>query len=52
VRAPWNDEFIAESVAFPRGRHDDQVDGVSGAVQMLNERMLEPATVSENPFYG
>lgn len=52
VRAPWNDEFIAETVAFPRGRHDDQVDAVSGGVQMLNERMLEPATVTDNPFYG
>ena len=35
VRAAWNEEFIAECLAFPRGAHDDQVDGVSGAVQML-----------------
>jgi predicted phage terminase large subunit-like protein len=35
VRAPWNDAFIAEALAFPRGAYDDQVDGVSGAVQML-----------------
>ena len=35
VRAGWNEEFIAECLAFPRGAHDDQVDGVSGAVQML-----------------
>jgi predicted phage terminase large subunit-like protein len=35
VRAPWNDDFIAEALAFPRGQHDDQVDAVSGAVQML-----------------
>jgi len=35
VRAPWNDEFLAEAIAFPRGAYDDQVDAVSGAVQML-----------------
>lgn len=32
----WDvDAFLAEAVAFPKGAHDDQVDGVSGAVQML-----------------
>ncbi len=32
----WDAEaFVSESVAFPAGAHDDQVDGVSGAVQML-----------------
>lgn len=35
VIGPWNDGFVAECVAFPRGRRDDQVDGVSGAKQML-----------------
>ena len=35
VRAPWNDDFIREAIAFPRGAHDDQVDAVSGAVHML-----------------
>jgi predicted phage terminase large subunit-like protein len=40
VRAPWNDDFVAEALSFPRGQHDDQVDAVSGAVQML------PAMVS------
>lgn len=35
VKAPWNDEFISECLAFPRGAHDDQVDAVSGATQML-----------------
>jgi len=35
TRADWNDPFIAECIAFPRGDHDDQVDAVSGAVQML-----------------
>jgi predicted phage terminase large subunit-like protein len=34
-RAPWNSAFIAEVCDFPFGDHDDQVDAVSGAVQML-----------------
>lgn len=37
----WDvDGFLSEAVAFPLGAHDDQVDAVSGAVQML------PATVA------
>jgi len=37
----WDVEaFLSEAVAFPLGAHDDQVDAVSGAVQML------PATMS------
>jgi len=35
LKAGWNDEFVAECLAFPRGAHDDQVDGVSGINQML-----------------
>lgn len=31
--APWLGEFLAELLAFPNGRHDDQVDSVS---QFLN----------------
>ncbi len=34
----WNRDFIDEALAFPRGAHDDQVDAVSGAVQMLAQR--------------
>jgi predicted phage terminase large subunit-like protein len=34
----WNRDFIDECLAFPRGQHDDQVDAVSGAVQMLASR--------------
>lgn len=40
VRGPWNDGFLAEAVAFPNGAHDDQVDAVSGAVQMLTAPVL------------
>jgi|GEM_PF-577756 len=35
VRAPWNLDFIREVTSFPKGRHDDDVDTVSGGVQMI-----------------
>jgi predicted phage terminase large subunit-like protein len=35
VRGPWTEEFLAEVIAFPLGVHDDQVDTISGGVQML-----------------
>lgn len=35
VRGKWNLEFIREAVAFPTGRHDDQVDTGSGGLQMM-----------------
>jgi predicted phage terminase large subunit-like protein len=36
VRAPWNDDFIRELENFPTGRHDDQVDALSGGHAMLS----------------
>lgn len=38
VRGAWNDEFLEEVCRFPNGAHDDQVDAVSLAVQMLEEK--------------
>lgn len=35
VRGAWNKPFIDEACAFPETKHDDQVDAVSGAMQML-----------------
>jgi predicted phage terminase large subunit-like protein len=35
VRGAWIDEFVDEIARFPTGRHDDQIDAVSVAVQML-----------------
>src|SRR5829696_9186714 len=32
-RAPWLDEFRRELMAFPAGRHDDQVDALSQGLQ-------------------
>ena len=35
VRGPWNDAFLDELEGFPKGAHDDQVDGFSGAYNQL-----------------
>jgi predicted phage terminase large subunit-like protein len=35
VNRPWTDEWIEELSYFPYGKHDDQVDSVSGAFAML-----------------
>ena len=35
VRGRWNKEFLDEIEVFPNGRHDDQVDAVSGGFQKL-----------------
>jgi predicted phage terminase large subunit-like protein len=40
VKGPWVDAFLAEAEAFPLGGHDDQVDAVSGAVQVLSKSGL------------
>lgn len=35
LRAPWNDDFFRELEGFPEGKHDDQVDVLSGAFNEL-----------------
>lgn len=35
VRGGWNNEFLEELRTFPNGKHDDQVDGASGAFNEL-----------------
>jgi predicted phage terminase large subunit-like protein len=37
VRGIWNDNFLRELENFPSGRHDDAVDALSGAHEMLHE---------------
>lgn len=37
VRGEWIPSFLDEAAQFPRGSHDDQVDAVSGAVQMIGD---------------
>jgi len=36
VRGPWNKEYVEELSYFPYGKHDDQVDGSSGAFSFLS----------------
>lgn len=38
VRGGWNESFISEHVAFPKGKFDDQVDSSSGAYKKLIKR--------------
>lgn len=48
--APWLDDWIAEHLSFPGGRHDDQVDNTSMALLILharNLRALERARLDE-----
>jgi predicted phage terminase large subunit-like protein len=40
--APWLADFRAELLAFPTGRHDDQVDAI-GLIGQLLDRMVPPA---------
>ena len=37
VRGPWIGDFVDEICTFPNGRHDDQLDAVSLAVQMIGK---------------
>lgn len=39
LEGEWNDEYIAELILFPNGRHDDQVDATSCA---YNDLVLGP----------
>ena len=38
--APWLDEFRCELLAFPHGRHDDQVDALSQLMTWEAERRI------------
>jgi len=37
VRGNWIPDFLDEATSFPHGAHDDQIDSVSGAFQMITE---------------
>ncbi|HKB41354.1 MAG TPA: phage terminase large subunit, partial [Gemmataceae bacterium] len=43
--APWFEPFVEELMAFPSGRFDDQVDALSGAVQLALEWVPEMVPV-------
>lgn len=40
--APWLDDFIDEAVSFPNGNHDDQVDAVTMAIDVLSRTAVTP----------
>jgi len=40
--APWLGDLLAELLAFPNGRHDDQVDSVSQFLNRAWPRASEP----------
>jgi hypothetical protein len=47
--APWFDDFMVEYLAFPGGKHDDQIDALS---QFLNWRTeFEPASAFNFEFW-
>lgn len=44
VRGEWNKAFVNELIAFPSGKHDDQVDAASHAFNVLARHKSIPAT--------
>jgi len=40
--APWLADYLAEFAAFPRGRHDDQVDSTAQALAWTKRRQSIP----------
>jgi predicted phage terminase large subunit-like protein len=45
VKAPWLDDFKDELLAFPYGRHDDQVDALSQFLGWIEEKWRTPRHV-------
>ena len=44
-KATWLDEFVEECVSFPSGKHDDQVDALSMAVDVLSRQSITPEQI-------
>jgi predicted phage terminase large subunit-like protein len=40
VKGPWVRDFLDEVVNFPVGSHDDQVDCISGAFEVLTTKVM------------
>jgi len=40
-KAPWLEAFDYELIAFPNGKHDDQVDALSQFLRALDYRPIE-----------
>lgn len=41
-QSQWLDDFIDEAVSFPSGRHDDQVDAMTIAIDVLSRTSISP----------
>jgi predicted phage terminase large subunit-like protein len=52
IRGAWNREFLEELRAFPRGKHDDQVDAAADAFNALCIPALEADTQSYRDFWN
>lgn len=50
LNAPWNEAFLDELVLFPLGAHDDQVDALSGALEMITESQGYESAMSGASF--
>lgn len=44
--APWWVEYEAELTRFPKGKHDDQVDSTSQALDWISTHLQEPAIIT------
>ena len=45
-KAPWLAQYLHELVTFPKGKHDDQADSTSQALNWLKTRLLEPGILT------
>jgi predicted phage terminase large subunit-like protein len=50
--APWLADFLHELLAFPNGRHDDQVDSVSQFLCWASDPWSEPCVETGLPIFG
>lgn len=47
LHANWNDIFIKEAENFPECSHDDQIDALSGAFNMLTEQKYDLSSLTQ-----
>lgn len=51
LKAEWNNDFIEECVSFPNGKHDDEVDAMSQALNRLKLVNATDRTPTEYELY-
>jgi len=44
-KAPWLPQYLHELVTFPNGKHDDQADSTSQALDWIKSHLFEPGIV-------